>query len=52
MVNEPTITAKEMAEKVGVTDRTIRREIDTLKTLGVNITRVGGKTHGHWEIQQ
>lgn len=49
--NNPLITAKEMSEKTGVTDRTIRREIENLKQLGVSITRDGGRKQGKWVIK-
>jgi len=39
-----------MAERLGVTKRTILRDIDALKEKGL-IIRVGSEMTGYWEIQ-
>lgn len=43
------ITTIELAEELGVTTRTIEREIKKLRETG-RIERVGGKRYGHWEV--
>lgn len=43
------ITAKEIADKLGVTSRTIDRTIKQLKDSG-KIKRVGSNKTGHWEV--
>jgi Fic family protein len=45
----PKITSPKMAHTLGVTDRTIKRALKTLREAGV-ITRVGSDKTGHWEI--
>ena len=40
---------KEMAERLGVTKRTIEREIKQLRET-VSIERIGSKRFGHWKI--
>ncbi|MGK5088304.1 ATP-binding protein [Bdellovibrionota bacterium FG-2] len=43
----PTVTARELAEKVGITIRNVQKNIDTLRALGL-INRVGPDKGGHW----
>jgi len=45
----PYITQKELALRVGVTERTISREIRKLREAGI-ISRVGSDRRGHWVI--
>ena len=45
----PKATLKELSEKVGVSDRSIKTHLTTLKELGI-IERIGGKTHGYWKV--
>ena len=45
----PRLTIKELAERLGISDRTIKKHIAYLKEVGL-IERVGGKTHGHWQV--
>ena len=45
------IKMSEIAEKLGVTARTIEREIKKLRESG-RIERVGGKRYGHWIIHE
>lgn len=45
----PKATLKELSEKVGVSDRSIKTHLTTLKKLGI-IERIGGKTHGYWKV--
>ena len=49
VVDNPKITMAEMAERLGVTKRTIEREIKQLRETG-NLKRIGGKRFGHWKI--
>lgn len=44
------ITIKQISEQLGVSKRTIEREIKSLRDSG-KITRIGGKRFGHWEIK-
>lgn len=43
------ITQIQIAEKMGVTDRTIKRKMKLLQEKGF-IQRANGKRNGHWEI--
>lgn len=45
---KPVITMSEIAGKMGVTTRTIEREMKKLREDG-RVVRVGGKRYGHWE---
>jgi len=45
----PKATLKELSEKVGVSDRSIKNHINILKELRI-IERIGGKTHGYWKV--
>ena len=45
----PFITIPEMAVRVGVTERSIQRNIQNLQTDGY-LRRVGGRKKGHWEV--
>lgn len=42
------VTIPEMSLKTGVATRTIKRDIETLQTLGV-LRRKGGRKNGEWE---
>ena len=43
------VTSKEIAEQLGISDRTVRSYITKLKTKGL-IKRVGGNKFGYWEV--
>jgi predicted HTH transcriptional regulator len=43
------ITIADLAQRVGVTDRAIKKQLDKLKTLG-RIRRIGPDKGGHWEV--
>jgi len=45
----PTVTIPKLANTLGVTDRTIRRVLKSLREAGV-IKRVGSRKTGHWEV--
>ena len=44
------ITINQISEQLGVSKRTIEREIRSLRDSG-KIIRAGGKRFGHWEIR-
>jgi predicted HTH transcriptional regulator len=43
------ITREQISQKLGVSDSTIKRELNALKNLNI-LERKGGKTHGKWII--
>jgi predicted HTH transcriptional regulator len=45
------ISAREIAEKLNFSKRTILREIDDMKTMGL-MKRIGKEKGGHWEIRK
>lgn len=47
----PSITQIQLAEKMQVTDRTIKRKMKLLQEKGL-IQRVGGKRNGYWKIMR
>lgn len=49
IAQNPSMTQVQLAEKMGVTDRTIKRKMKSLQEKGF-IQRVNGKRNGHWEI--
>ncbi len=49
IAQNPSITQVQLAEKMGVTDRTIKRKMKSLQEKGF-IKRANGKRNGHWEI--
>ena len=49
MVNQPTITTKTMAEKIGMTQRGVQKNIYSLKKAGL-VERVGSATGGNWVV--
>lgn len=49
IAKNPSITQIQLAEKMGVTDRTIKRKMKSLQEKGY-IQRANGKRNGHWEI--
>ena len=44
------VTMAEMAERLGVTSRTIERQMKKLRE-SERVLRVGGKRYGHWEVR-
>ena len=44
------MTTTQMAERLGVTKRTILRDIEALKEKGL-ITRIGSEKTGYWELK-
>ncbi len=47
--HNPVITTIELAEKIGISDRAVKKQISKLKEKGI-IKRVGANKGGHWEI--
>ena len=45
----PHIAIPEMSRKTGVTERTIKRDIAYLQSIGL-LRRVGGRKEGHWVL--
>ena len=43
------VTAKELAEKLSVNEKTIKRALIKLKELGI-IERIGADKNGHWVV--
>ena len=50
IAENPRLTIKELSEKLEISDRTIKKHIAYLKKESL-IERVGGKTHGHWQVK-
>ena len=49
MIQDPTITAKEMSQRLSLTSRTIQRDIAVLTQLG-KVVREGGRYDGTWKV--
>lgn len=47
----PTLSAKALAEKLGVSSRAVEKQIDLLKKEG-SLRRIGATKGGHWEVLQ
>lgn len=47
----PTLSAKALAEKLGVSSRAVEKQIDLLKKEG-SLRRIGAAKGGHWEVLQ
>jgi ATP-dependent DNA helicase RecG len=46
---EPTLSAKQLAEKLGVSSRAVEKQIDLLKKVG-RLRRIGPAKGGHWQV--
>lgn len=46
---DPSISASEIAERIGKTPRTVERKISELKQMNI-LKRIGSPKGGHWEI--
>jgi ATP-dependent DNA helicase RecG len=46
---KPSITIPELAEWIGITERSVQRNIQKLQKAGL-LRRVGGRKEGHWEV--
>ena len=51
LLENPSITIKELANRTGISTSTINREIEKINQLGVSISREGGKTYGKWIVK-
>ncbi len=49
IIAKPEITQKEIASKIGKSERTVRNKITSLKEKGI-LERVNGKRNGKWEV--
>ena len=49
IITNPEITQNELAEQIGKSSRTVKREMDKMKEKGY-IKRVNGKRNGRWEV--
>ena len=49
IANNPIITTTEIAERIGVTRRSIAKTLNCLKEDGL-VRRIGSDKGGHWEI--
>ena len=50
MIGQPTISAKKIAEIIGMSSRGVQKSIDTLKKRGL-LERVGSAKGGHWIVK-
>lgn len=51
MLEQPTISAKKIAERIGMTPRGVQKNINALKNAGM-VERVGAAKGGHWVVKQ
>ena len=49
IIANPEITQKEIAVKIGKSERTVRNKISGLKEKGI-LKRVNGKKNGKWQV--
>ena len=49
MIQNPTITTRELAEKIGITPKGIEKQISYLKKNN-RVKRVGGRSNGQWIV--
>ena len=49
LCSEPTLSAREIAERIGMSLRGVEKQIKKLKSLGV-ISREGGRKKGFWSV--
>ncbi len=48
-LERPSVTIPELAARIGITERSIQRNIQRLQQAGL-LRRVGGRKEGHWEV--
>jgi ATP-dependent DNA helicase RecG len=48
---KPSITIPELAELIGITERSVQRNIQNLQKDGW-LRRIGGRKEGHWEVME
>ena len=51
MVQNPRVTLQEISKRVKVSVKTIQRDFEAVKKLGISITRKGGRTYGEWVVK-
>ena len=51
IVQNPNVTLKEMSQRVNVSVKTVQRDFEALKIIGISIIRKDGKTYGEWSIE-
>lgn len=49
LAQDPHLTIRELAERIGITDRAVKKNIAQLQKQGV-LRRVGSDRSGHWEV--
>ena len=49
MIQNPTVTTKDLAEKIGITPKGIEKQIRILKKSN-RVKRVGGRSKGQWIV--
>ena len=49
IAENPRISKREMAEKIGISTTAIDKNINALKTRGL-LTRIGSDKGGHWKV--
>lgn len=47
--NDTHIGRIEISTKIGVSEKTVRRDLEILQRMGM-LVRIGGRKNGHWEI--
>ena len=45
----PSITIPEIAKRIGITERSVQRNIQKLQSLGL-LRRIGGRKEGYWQV--
>lgn len=50
MIKDKSITLAEMSKRIGVSSKTVQRDIEKLRNDGL-IERIGGRTYGEWRIK-
>ena len=48
---KPSITIPELAELIGITERSVQRNMQNLQKDGL-LRRIGGRKEGHWEVME
>ena len=48
---KPSVTIPELAEVIGITERSVQRNIQNLQRDGL-LRRIGGRKEGRWEVME
>ena len=51
MIQNPTVTTRELAEKIGITPKGIEKQIGILKKQK-RVKRFGGRSNGQWIVSK